>query len=144
MPLKRIILWTMPDELMFVIEHPSGVLYENQVGGVVCFNGEQEGVLAPLDVARATVEAVQNLPYPQGVEGISEEIADALDALLTAESRASMIKVDRERLHESWEAWIYVRIEAPRTIVRNIHDDYHGSVYGFGPSRGVLTWQNSD
>jgi len=28
--------------------------------------------------------------------------------------------------------------------VQSLGDGYHGSVYGFGPSRGVLTWQNSD
>lgn len=142
--MNRILLWDMPDEIMLIVEHPSGVIYENQVGGVVCFPGEQEGVLAPVDVARATVEAVQNLPYRQGAEGISSEIADAIDALLAAESGARMLKVDRERMQESWEAWVYVQIDAPRTTVHKLGDGYFGSVYGFGSARGVLTWPNSD
>lgn len=134
----------MPDELMLIVECRSGVRYENQVGGVVCWRGEQEGVLAPVDVARSTFEAIEKCPYPQGAQGISLEIADTIDALLAAESGARMLKVDRERLHESWEAWIYVRIDAPFKKVQSLDDNYYGSVYGFGPSRGVLTWPNSD
>lgn len=144
MAMNLILLYTMPDELMLIVECSSGVRYENQVGGVVCWRGEQEGVLAPLDVARSTVEAIQNCPYPQGAQGISPEIADMIDALLAAESRARTLKVDRARLHESWEAWIYIVIDSPRTTMRDINDDYHGSIYGFGLVRGVLTWQNSD
>jgi hypothetical protein len=139
-----IVLWNMPDELMLIIECSSGVLYENQVGGVVCFPGEQEGVLAPVDVGRAALEAIQNLPYPQGKEGIGAEIADAIDTLLAAEPGARMMKVDRQRLHESWEAWIYVLLDTPRTTLRSIGSGYHGSAHGFGSVRGVLTWPNSD
>lgn len=144
MPMNLIVLRGMPDELMLVVECPSGVRYENQVGGVVCWRGEQEGVLAPVDVARSTVEAIQNCPYPQGAEGISLEIADMIDALLAAEPAARMLKVDRTRLRESWEAWIYVLVDAPRATVQDINDGYYGSVYGFGCARGVLTWPNSD
>lgn len=139
-----IVLYGMPDELMLIVEYRSGVRYLNQVGGVVCAKEEQEGVLAPVDVARPTLEAIQNCPYPQGAQGISPEIADTIDALLASETRARMLKVDRSRLHESWEAWVYVRIDAPFKNVMSLNDNYYGSVYGFGPARGVLTWQNSD
>jgi hypothetical protein len=134
----------MPDALMLIVECPSGVRYENQVGGVVCWRGEQEGVLAPIDVGGATLEAIQHLSYPQGIEGITIEIADSIDALLVAETGARMIKVDRARLHQSWEAWIYVEIESPRATVQGLAPEFSGSVYGFGVVRGVLTWPNSD
>lgn len=144
MPTNMILLHSMPDELMLIVEYRSGVRYENQVGGVVCARCEQEGVLAPVDAARSMVEAIQNLPYPQGAQGITVDLADAIDGLLAGEGRARMLSVDRARLHESWEAWVYVRIDAPLKSTWDVHDNYYGSVYGFGPTRGVLTWQNSD
>lgn len=144
MPTKLILLHDMPDGIMLIVECPSGVRYENQVGGVVCWRGEEEGVLAPVDLSSSTIEAIQNCSYPQGKAGISPEIADTIDGLLATESGARMLKVDRERLDESWEAWIYVQIDAPATTARDFNDNYYGSVYGFGTARGVLTWPNSD
>jgi hypothetical protein len=144
MQTNLIVLWGMPDALMLIVECPSGVRYENQVGGVVCWRGEQEGVLAPVDVQDSTLAAIRSLPYPQGIEGITIEIANSIDALLAGEVAARMIKVDLARMHQSWEAWIYVEIEAPRATVQSLAPEYAGSVYGFGAVRGVLTWINSD
>ncbi len=41
----------MPDELMLLLDYPSGVIYQNQVGGNVCWQEELEGILAPIDAA---------------------------------------------------------------------------------------------
>lgn len=143
--MKRVLLWNIPDEIMLVVEHPSGVVYQNQVGGVVNWQAELEGVLAPLDVRPDAVRRIQDCPYPSGREGITDEIADAIDALLASEPGARSVRVDRARLGQSWEAWVYVLIDSPeRSTVEAAADDCFGSICGFGRARGVLTWQNSD
>jgi hypothetical protein len=152
MPLKWILLNDLPDEIMLVVEHSSGVVYRNQVGGNVCWQAEVEGVLAPLDVAPAIKERIAVLRYPNGRQGITTEIADAIDAALASERATMFLKVDRSRLDESWEAWIYVMIDSP---VSNVVDPYYppgqapprtyfGPLFGFGQAKGVLTWISSD
>ncbi|WP_169796410.1 DUF6210 family protein [Chondromyces crocatus] len=129
---------------MLVVEHPSGVLYQNQVGGVVCWQAELEGVLSPLDLSADAVQRIQTCPYPSGREGISNEIADTIDALLAVEPGASSLKVDRARLGQSWEAWVYVLIDAPGEGAAETVGTSCGPIRGFGAARGVLTWPNSD
>ena len=147
MPTKLILLWGMPDELMLVVEHPSGVRYQNQVGGNACAQPELEGVLAPIEVSAATRDRIQRLNYPNR-PGIPEETADAIDALLATEPTARFLKVDRSRRLESYEAWVFVLIDASPQPTYDMPpkagDTYFGSLFGFGPCRGVLTWINSD
>ncbi|WP_104986299.1 DUF6210 family protein [Sorangium cellulosum] len=142
--MKRVLLWDIPDEIMLVVEHPSGVVYQNQVGGVVCWQAELEGVLSPLDVSDDTVQRIQKCPYLSGREGISAEIADTIDTLLASEPGARFLKVDRTRLGKSWEAWVYVLIDSPESREADTASTYYGPIYGFGVARGVLTWPNSD
>src|SRR6266498_164374 len=108
---KKLIVLDMPDELMLIVEHPSGVLYENQTGGVSCGHPRLEGVLAPIEVSEESKEQIQRLEYPVR-PGIPAETADAIDALLAREPFARFIKVDRSRITESEEAWVFVLIEA--------------------------------
>lgn len=143
MPRKLITLKDIP-QAMIIAEHPSGVVYRNQVGGVVCWQAEVEGVLAPLDVSDDVADRIAAYPYPSGREGITEEIADTIDALLTSEPGAKHLTVDRARLAESWEAWIYVLIDSPEYNEPSLSEPYFGPFYGFGKAKGVLTWRNSD
>jgi hypothetical protein len=137
-------------EPMLIVECPSGVVYMNQVGGNVCWHPEQEGVLAPLGMDPEPDEKLARLPYPIGREGISVEIADAIDELLASARHTQFIHVDRSRLSECWEAWIYVVLDTPLTgdFRREANTPagrtYYGEVFGFGAARGVLTWPNSD
>src|SRR5689334_5814997 len=115
MPTKLVQLFGMPDEVMLIVEHSSGVRYLNQVGGVLCWQAEVEGVLAPLDATPEVNERIQNCPYPSGRKGITKEIADTIDALLASHRGTTFLKVDRARLDESWEAWVYVLIDSPES-----------------------------
>jgi Family of unknown function (DUF6210) len=147
MPKKLILLYDLPDELVLIVEHPSGVRYSNQVGGFTCDRPELEGVLAPVEVSEEVKERIQGLPYP-GTLGITSEIADAIDALLAAPC-SYHLRVDRERLGESQEAWVFVIIASTERCTREWPppetDPTTGHLYGFGPAaRGVLTWINSD
>jgi len=147
---KRIILYDL-EGVMLIVEHPSGVTYQNQVGGNLCAHPELEGVLAPLSLQPDDVTRIESLPYPNGRQGITIEIADTIDAVLAANWGTSFLKVDRARLDECWEAWVHVRFESPPArehegFLRPVDalDTDPRKMHGFGPARGVLTWPNSD
>jgi hypothetical protein len=100
---------------------------------------------------------------------IDIETADYIDQVLDLSKTTRFLKVDRTKLHLSHEAWVFVQIadqpEEP-PITHNMENrigitqsgrtwkdsDYSHlpiegwlySIYGFGPSVGILTWGNSD
>jgi len=140
---------------MLIIEHAPGVRYQNQVGGTTCWQEELEGVLCPIDIGHDQLRQIERLPYPQGHEGISSAIADFIDEVLASKRSTSFVKVDRTRLGDSWEAWVYVLIESPdeaglvvghqvETATEASPGTYVGPLEGFGRVKGVLTWENSD
>src|SRR5439155_52539 len=117
----------------------------NQVGGVVCWQAELEGVLSPIDVGPEVKERIQSCPYPGGIQGITKEIADTIDALLASRPGARFLRVDRARVDESWEASVYVLIDSPESNSLDISGPYSGPIYGFGEAKGrVDCWPNSD
>jgi hypothetical protein len=65
---------------------------------------------------------------------MSLEEAEQVDAVLKFYEATQMIRVDRDRLHESMEAWVHVRVEEHPNV----------NYRGFGPTSGVITWLNSD
>jgi hypothetical protein len=145
---KRINLYDL-ESFALVVEYASGVTYENQVGGVVCALEEIEGVLSPLDIGTDDAERISTCPFLQGALGISPEIADTIDAILATKRSTSFMKVNRSRLHESQEAWVHVLLDtpaddAPGRVGQFKPGTYFGPIFGFGASRGVLTWPNSD
>ncbi len=48
------------------------------------------------------------------------------------------VKVDRNRLTDSHEAWVYVDYRNPKAV------DWNSGITGFGQCQAVLTWENSD
>ncbi|HEX3758125.1 MAG TPA: DUF6210 family protein [Kofleriaceae bacterium] len=128
--------------MMLIIEHPSGVLYQHQVGGNVCHQAMLEGVLAPLDLSSSSIERIAGCSF--GMRGVTVEVADVIDSILASDSEGKYVKVDRERLDASWEAWIHVIIQSPVSPVQDATPSFFGSWYGFGPARAVLVWPNSD
>ncbi len=142
--MKKIInLYALPYEAMLILEWASGVTYENQVGGTLCLQATAEGVLAPVDLDPDAVEQIMNLPYEPRY-GISAEVADAIDGVLAASPSGRYLKVDRARLAESFEAWVFVVADIPESSEHQLQGPYFGAPRGFGRSTGVLTWPNSD
>lgn len=142
--MRRIVsLYFMPDDIMLIVECPSGVIYRNQVAGVTCLQAEVEGVLAPFAVNRALVDQIMALPY-EDTPSLTNEIADVIDTALASDLAMRFVRVDRKRLSESFEAWVHVIAVTQEAVDPNTPSDYHGSVFGFGTTTGVLTWPNSD
>ncbi len=128
------------ESLGLIIKCKSGVQVSNQTGGHGCLHPELEGIYVPL---RTKVEVLENYftgPKWDGwcMEGIDQETADFIDDLLAKEPDAKFISVDRTRLKESHEAWVFVNIREPKVSVG-------WTVWsGFGTTEGILTWPNSD
>ena len=140
----RILLYTQ-NQASLLILGKSGVIYQNQTCGVACAQRCEEGFLVPLAdcflVENAPIETYQ-CPIEEGlrrmewgpVQGINEAKASAIDHLLQSSAWTKGLTVDRERTHESEEAWVYVNV-APAELA-----EYSG----FGIRKGVLVWPNSD
>ena len=71
-------------------------------------------------------------------EGIDEATAEHVDHILSLSPETSYLKVDRTRLDDSREAWIYVNVFEPTG------DPDSARISGFGKCKGVLVWGNSD
>jgi len=137
--------------LSLIVEAPTGVVYSNQTGGTACLQPELEGALLPLGncvelPSNKLISPEEDLcEYFEGVHdgtgatnGLSDADADVIDAALD-KWRIGWVRVDRSRLRESHEAWVYALLSPePEAQVPLF--------WGFDPypARGVLTWSNSD
>lgn len=128
-----------------IILFKSGVIYQNQTCNTACMQRCEEGILLLVCYAylvAALPEPLYLCPIESGlkkmewgpVEGIDEKRASEIDDLLQSESPTKHITVDRSRLNESEEAWVYVTLEPGE----------YGFYQGFGSCKGVLVWGNSD
>jgi len=61
--------------------------------------------------------------------------------VLAEKPSTAFVTVDRARLSESQEAWVFVLVDSPAEGEPESSDI---PLYGFGRTRGVLTWVNSD
>jgi len=142
-------LWRVAG-LGLIISHPSGVWYEAQVGGYACLHPQMEGVYVPLWEEFPDPQETALYEYFTGpkwaghcYDGIDDETADFIDRVLSSSTYTNNLKVDRNRLKECIEAWVYV------DIASTVDDEGNLIVNGwdfsyFRTTEGVLTWQNSD
>lgn len=142
--LAGIDLWLL-DELVLILELPTRVTYSTQAGGVFCLRKQAEGALVPVDAEWMTNEERGNVLdglievcSGKSLPHLTTEVADMVDEVLRRSKITSGLKVDRNRLDDCAEAWIYVRFDyagSPRTDL-----PWSGALSG----TGVLTWPNSD
>lgn len=138
-------LWNLPG-LTLVVPAKSGVLYTTQTGGHHCEEHCLEGVLLPLFNTYCGINQ-EELLHEHFVsklsgwcgeqEGIDAATADYLDEVFRATPYTQWLRVDRDRLASSHEAWVYVQ---PKEYCNT-------EVIEFGDFRfdsGVVTWPNSD
>jgi len=123
-----------------IIMCPSGVMFTNQTGGYACDHPQEEGVYMPLDF---NTDKLEKYFFGGQYDGDCDHGIDQLDAGFLDDylSKAGNIhelklKVDRTRLQDCQEAWIYLDIENTGT---------EGDIVaGFNKCKGILTWENSD
>ncbi|EQA72902.1 DUF6210 family protein [Leptospira noguchii] len=130
-------LWGM-ENIGLIIEYQTGIIYSNQTGGYACLQPEVEGFLVPLeDLENKIQQSLQE--YFTGPKWRSwchdEETADFIDSLLKP---FYYLKVNRSKLLQSHEAWIYMELLLQK-------GDLEYQIYsGFLEKSGILTWGNSD
>jgi hypothetical protein len=141
---------TFFQEVGLILCRPSGVVYTNQAAGILCLHPEVEGVFCPLPVRPGRAELYALTQHFKGpwnsltqedadVEYriLTEEDADVVDRILRRNGH-DYLKVDRTKLSDSYEAWVYVRTAAAAKF------GPHETFVEFGECQGVLTWPNSD
>ena len=138
-----------------IISYPSGVIFTNQTGGICCLHPELEGVFVPLAndcnvIGELTGPSEHLFNYFDGPKyngsgaargpdpGLDEEDALAIEQILSSYKLGHLIKVDRNRLRDSHEAWVWCHILADdsRPELLCNFEPY--------PRAAVLTWMNSD
>ncbi|HEX7330792.1 MAG TPA: DUF6210 family protein [Pyrinomonadaceae bacterium] len=131
--------------LGLIILRSSGVFYIHETGGYACHHERAQGVFAPLhrppdDDQEGLLVAHFTGPKWEGWcdDGIDEATADYVDYVLSLSPETDYLKVDRTRLDDSKEAWIYVNVHEPG------HEFALSPVSGFGECKGVFIWGNSD
>lgn len=142
-PRPRVLLWDI-DRAFLIVEWENQIAYENQVGGLDCRVGVQEGILVPLGFSEEELDKLFKLPFEASGLGITPTLADQMDALFSGRPSFFYISVDRERLQDSCEAWVYVRLGTVPEVKRRDDASYLGMAYGVSGRRGVITWPNSD
>lgn len=129
-----------PQDLGLIIEMPSGQAYSNQCGGYACHHPELEGVYISLG---PTPESFENHFVGENskwkghcYDGIDDDTARFLETELKSQplGRIDCVTVDRDRLRECEEGWVWVKIT----------ENSHPLLRPYGGMSGVLTWQNSD
>lgn len=127
-----------------IILCPSGVRYSNQTGGYACLHPVVEGVYVPLSNEVVDQEA-ELAAYFSGTkwlgwcnEAIDEEAAAFVDEVLRKSPYTKGLVVNRDRLLDSHESWIYVIIPHPRQAPELTE------YVGFGDVEAILTWENGD
>jgi hypothetical protein len=131
--------------LGLIILQPSGAFYTLETGGYAVLHDLAEGVFVPLH--KEIEEDQESLliahftgPKWEGwcSEGIDEETAGHVDHILSLSPQTSFLKVDKTRLVDSHEAWIYVNVSEPTD------NPIVAPISGFGECKGIFVWSNSD
>ncbi|MFD2562881.1 DUF6210 family protein [Aquimarina rubra] len=137
--------------LGLIIEFPSGIMISNQTGGTSCLHPKIEGVYVPLanDYKEKNKEflspEIELTAYFQGskykgsgaIKGIDLEDAKEIHTIMATSGLHECIEIDLNRLKESHEAWIRIKIyDNPNNELISGFKEY--------PLNGILTWSNSD
>ena len=135
---SRVILWNVEGVVLILLKQ-SGIIYTNQTGGHACCKAETEGVLVPFnndyphDQPDLSIEQRLNRLLTN-VECLTPQLADDIDDIFSSSPDTRYAKVDRTRLRDSMEAWVYVVV----------YDAGDHLISGFGRCKGIITWRNSD
>lgn len=132
-PNKEISLYGL-EQLALIIKMNTGVIYSNQAGGYACLQPAIEGILSIID---DDTKSIINKLSLMTINKTSLKVEDAeeLDEFFHSNEGVNHLKIDRNKIQESMEAWIHVLID---------HKKDYSTLKGFNESEGILTWNNSD
>ena len=126
---------------MLIVPAKTGVIYENQTGGTMCYQDSLEGILIPISNDYYPDEYRDSLDYriialfPEGSAGyIDEATATTIQQILANYPETQGIQVHWEKLSFSHEAWLHVFVNDVEMAPYN----------GFQKCEAILTWNNSD
>jgi hypothetical protein len=123
-----------------IIPRSTGIIYTNQTDGYACDHPSLEGAFIPLsndfdhENYHDSLECKLCEIFPEGWGAPTPEICDQVDHLLGQYPETSGIRIDRDKMDASREAWIWVLLE----------EDDRADFQGFGNCSAILTWPNSD
>ena len=124
-----------------IVPCKSGVWIYNQVGGHACNDHGLEGVFVPIRWSTECLERHFTGPKWGGWcdSEIDAETADLIEAWVSDACRNQRkgvpLKVNRDRMQQSQEAWIWMTLTGPTYLCLGIVG-FRGDV--------LLTWRNSD
>lgn len=137
--------------LGIIIAYNTGILISNQTGGTACLHPKTEGIYIPLANDYTETEKrflspeIELTDYFKGpkyngngaIIGIDLEDAKRINTILEKWNLEKQIEIDLNKLTESHEAWIHIKINKnPKSELFKNFNDY--------PLKGILTWTNSD
>ncbi|GAB4214475.1 MAG: hypothetical protein OHK0012_12600 [Synechococcales cyanobacterium] len=135
---RTVVLWNLEGIAAIILE-PSNVKYSNQTCGHACIQSSAEGILIPFNddtplhaPERALWRRMSALL--ENVQQLTPDLADQVDGLLAMDAMTRCATVDRDRLTDSHESWVYIDLDTEAS----------GLLTGFQKAKAVLTWQNSD
>ena len=131
---KTVCLYNLSGLGLILEDESSDITYFNQVAGHCCGQRYAKGIFVFVDDDPQKLHDVvaHNMTNKWT---LSVEDADFLDAIFADSDSAKHLSVDRTRLKQSAEAWVYVKIDL------NVENE---SYTGFNAESGILTWDNSD
>lgn len=130
-------------DLGLIIKYPSAIFYQNQTGGICCLYPEIEGVYVPLQNDEFSSPGHDLSSYfgekygdSGAIKLLDSDDADFIDSLFK-NWQLDFLVVDREKLKDSHEAWIHVKV---------LSEPEYSQFTGLAPypREGVVTWLNSD
>lgn len=121
-----------------IIPGKSGITYSNQVAGASCSQRSLEGILVPVDDWNhdGTLDRIESMILDE--EELTEDHAGQIDSLLEDSGFHIPARVDRLKLNDSCESWIWLSLDAEAFQL------IEGLSLGDGEWSAVLTTENSD
>ncbi|WP_227430509.1 DUF6210 family protein [Psychrobacter sp. I-STPA6b] len=139
---KRIDLYSLTGA-MLIYPTPSGIWLNNQVGGHACLQKQVQGILIPIEQHYNNHALLSDLELKlyeifAGCVSVTETMADCFDKLMQAEVTTNFICINRDKLTDSCEAWVYVWVNQTPLA------DFQGFAQDNEYFEAILTWNNSD
>lgn len=132
-------------DLGIIVPRPSGVVYSNQAEGCACIRPKLEGIYIPFGFFPEREnepnhkELSEYFIQKHGNRGcLTIDTANFIDEFLFPAELPFTAYVDRTRLTESYEAWVWLNLTAPNK------DNYDYYTTFETPLNAVLVWPNSD